>query len=253
MATLSGLSFTVSGGEFFALWAAEPAFLRAVALLAAGLVRPDRGKVLLPYAEEGKSPPVAIVFSSPGQGLFAATVAEEVKIGLLWAGWDEAAATVRTEEVLRRFGLWEERERPPGSLSGGERQRLAVAAALAAQPLCLVLDEPTAMLDPISAATVRIMAREAATEGRAVLWLTGDPAETAYADRVGLLEPEGLLWSGPPRDLFARETRPAESEFPFPPLHLLAEALIRGGLPLRSPVSGDPAVLVEEICSIWKG
>ncbi|MGQ9779035.1 MAG: ATP-binding cassette domain-containing protein [Bacillota bacterium] len=233
--------------------AAEPAMLRIIGLLAAGLVLPDRGEVVLPAAGGDGSLPVAIVFSSPGQGLFAATVAEEVAVGLRWAGWDEAAAAARTEEVLRRFGLWEERDRPPGSLSGGEKQRLAVAAALAARPLCLILDEPTAMLDHISAATVRAMAREAAAEGRAVLWLTGDPVEAVYADRVGLLGAHGLVWSGPPQELFARERRLAELGLSLPPLYRLSEALLRRGLPLRRPAADDPAALVEEICSVWKG
>lgn len=249
--TLSGLNLTVAGGEFFLLLAAEAGFLRAVTLLAAGLARPEKGELYLPPAEEGRTP-VAVVFSSPGRGILGASVAEEVAIGLRWAGWKEEAVGARTEEVLRRFGLWAERDRPPEDLSGGEKQRLALAAALAVRPRCLVLEEPTAMLDPGGADLVRAVAREAAGEGTAVLWLSSRPEEAVYADRVGVLGPAGnLLWSGLPVELWTTP-RPAEAGLVAPPLEVLRQALARRGLFLSPAAARQPEMLVEEICSIWK-
>jgi len=264
VAALSGLSFDVGRGEFFALLGADPAARTAVALLAAGLVRPERGRITLAApAEEGRLP-VGLVFPSPGQGLFAATVAEEIRIGLEWQGLDEAAAAARTEEVLRRFGLWEERDRPPATLSGGEKQRLAIAAVVALEPLCLILDEPTAMLDPAAASLVRAAARAAVEEGRGVLWLTGEPDEALHEDRIGVLADGHLVWTGSPQalfggevdevDLFGGEVDEVDLEawgFPQPPLRRLSAALIRRGLPLEGRAA-TPARLVEEICSAWR-
>ena len=250
-ATLSGLSFTLHQGEFFAVLGADPAARTAVALLAAGLARPVGGRIEL-FAPKGEPrPPVGIVFSSPGQGLFAATAAEEIRIGLEWRGLDEVAAAARTEEILRRFGLWEERDRPPSTLSGGEKQRLALAAAVALEPLCLVLDDPTAMLDPAAASLVRGAARAAAEEGRGVLWLTGEPDEVLYADRIGILSDGRLGWTGPPSALFAGEAAFDSWGFPRPSLGRLRAALLRRGLPLAGRAA-TPAKLVEEICFAWK-
>lgn len=249
--TLSGLSFAVHPGEFFALLGAEPGTRTAIALLAAGLMRPDRGRIAFCASPGEGRLPVGLVFSSPGQGLFAATVMEEVRIGLDWRGLDEASAAARAEEVLRRFGLWEERERPPATLSGGEKQRLAIAAVAALEPLCLVLDEPTAMLDPAAASLVRAAARAAAEEGRGVLWLTGEPDEAFHADRIGVLVEGRLVWTGPPRAFFGGEVDLEAWGFPPPPLDRLSAALIRRGLPLAGRAA-TPARLVEEICSAWR-
>ena len=251
-ATLSGLSFAVNHGEFFACLGADGAERSALALLAAGLAEPTEG--LVEFGATGR-PPVpgteaGLVFSAPGQGLIAATVREEAAVGLAWQGLAEPEIAVRVERVLRRFDLWERGEQSPATLSGGEKQRLAMAAALALEPACLILDEPTAMLDPHGAAQVRAAAREMAADGRGVFWLTGDPAEALAADRVLVLSGGRLVWNGQPADLANREESLAEWGLRPLPLAALRRVLIERGVPLTGkPVS--PQALVEELCSVW--
>ncbi len=251
-ATLSGLSFAVSHGEFFACLGADGAARNALAMLAAGLIRPTGG--LVEFGATGR-PPVpgteaGLVFSAPGQGLIGATVREEVAVGPTWLGLPESEIAGRVESVLRRLYLWDLGEQSPTTLSGGEKQRLALAAALAMEPACLILDEPTAMLDPRGAAQVRQAARETASSGRGVLWLTGDSAEALAADWVLILCGGLIVWSGQPADLANKEESLVEWGLRPLPLAALRRALIERGLPLvGKPIA--PPELVEELCSIW--
>ncbi len=242
--TLSGLSLTLNRGEFFALLAGDGAARSDVALLAAGLIRPDRGEVKLPNATPG------LIFPVPGQGLIAATVLEEVRLGAVWRGEPEDVVRQRSEGLLRQFGLWERRHQAPSTLSGGEKQRLAIAAALAADPSCLVMADPIGMLDPPGRRLVAATAKELARQGRGVLWLGDDPAQVLEADRLAVLSGGRVVWAGSPSDLAELGERLAEWGVHPLPLTALREALNRGGLALpgRGPTA---AALVEEICSVW--
>lgn len=247
--TLSGLSLAVNRGEFFVLLAADGAARRDLALAAAGLLRPDRG-LIRTDAGTGKPFRAGIVFSSPGQGLFAATVREEIMTGLEWRGLSEAEAAARAEVELRRFGLWEHRDRAPSSLSGGEKQRLAIAAALAVEADLLILDEPTAMLDPAAADEVYQAARAAAGGGRSVLWLTGEASAALAADRAAILAEGRIVWTGDANGLAGIAGSLAAWGLRPPPLVPLREELRRCGVPLSGRAL-RPAELVEELCSVW--
>lgn len=247
--TLSGLNLTVGRGEFFVLLAADSGARHAVAVLAAGLERPHGGSIL----RDAVNPRTGMVFPAPGQGLFAATAAEEVGVGLAWRGLNAREIEARTEFELRRFGLWERRGQSPASLSGGEKQRLAVAAALALDPGLLIMEEPTAMLDPAGAKAVRDAARAAADKGCGLLWLTGSSEIAQYGDRATILHGGKAVWTGNPRELSGLDgTTLASWGLSAPSLARLAAELQRLGLPL-SGGAGEPQAVVEEICSHWSG
>ncbi|MGE5599727.1 MAG: ATP-binding cassette domain-containing protein [Bacteroidota bacterium] len=248
-AALDGLSLALGAGEFLAVLGADGAAREAVALLAAGLVLPDRGRVIIPETDEGQ-PAVGLVFPAPGQGLFAATVEEEVAVGLAWRNLPPARIAARTADALRQFNLWDLRHRSPATLSGGEKQRLAVAAALATDPRCLVLNDPAAMLDPAGTEAVLAAARRSAAENRGVLWITGSMDVVRTADRAAVLHGGRIIWLGRPADLWPRRGDLRGWGLRPPPLAELAGALAERGVSLRgAPMT--PETMVEEICSVW--
>ncbi|MGE5551467.1 MAG: ATP-binding cassette domain-containing protein [Bacteroidota bacterium] len=244
--TLSGLDLTIGRGEFLAVLGADGAARDALALLVAGVVKPERGEI-----RHQDQLSVGLVFPSPGQGLIAATVYEEVSIGLEWQGLSGAAVAARVRPLLQRFALWDQRHQSPSTLSGGEKQRLAIAASLALEPSCLVLNEPVAMLDPGSARSVAAAARAAAANGRAVLWLSGDAMQALIADRVAVMHGGRIVWQGRPPDLAQQGDKLDAWGLRPLPLAALTESLVRHGLSLAGKAT-TPEALVEEICSSWR-
>jgi energy-coupling factor transport system ATP-binding protein len=109
---------------------------------------------------------------------------------------------VRVDEMLERFGLAELRRREPHLLSGGQKQRTALAGVLAVPRRVLVLDEPTAMLDPAGRAEVLRAARELRDEGLAIVYVTQEMDEVVGADRVVALESGTVVYEGAVESLF---------------------------------------------------
>lgn len=151
---------------------------------------------------------VGLVFQYPEHQLFAETVEEDVAYGPRNFGWPEDLVRQRVREALEAVGLDPDRvaRRSPFALSGGEKRRVALAGVLAAQPEVLVLDEPTAGLDPRGrnqlVALIRRLHRE---EGMTVIWVTHTMEEVAeLADRLLVLQEGRLVLEGSPAEVFSR-------------------------------------------------
>ncbi len=138
---------------------------------------------------------VGIVFSTPANQLSASkqTVREELAFGLENLGIERADMDARIDTVLHRLGIAELAEREPFALSGGEQQRVAIASIVAMGTKVLVLDEPTAQLDPAGTADVGALLDELARGGTAVLCVEHDPAILGRMDRVALLDAGRLV------------------------------------------------------------
>lgn len=248
-AALAGLSLSLDRGEALAVLCADGAAREALALMAAGLLEADRGRVNIPGADRGQ-PSVGLVFPAPGQGLFAATVEEEIAVGLAWRGLPADRVEARTAAALKEFGLWDLRRQPPAVLSGGEKQRLATAAALVTEPDCLVLHDPTAMLDPEGAEAVMAASLRSTAEGRGVLWITGTAEHIRAADAVVVIHGGRAVWQGLPVDLWRRPAELRRWGLRPPALAELAGALASRGMPLQGAAM-TPKAMVEQICSVW--
>lgn len=151
---------------------------------------------------------VGMVLQNPDNQLVAAVVEEDVAFGPENLGLPPEEVRRRVDRALALVGLGEQRLRPPHSLSGGQKQRLAIAGALAMKPSCLVLDEPTAMLDPAGRReviqTLLSLNRE---EGLTVVLVTHFMEEAVLADRVWVLSGGRLVLEGTPAQVFShRET-----------------------------------------------
>ena len=162
-----------------------------------GLLTPSSGSVKVDGIEVSETSlpeirrRVAMVFQNPDDALVAPTVETDIAFGLENLGLPPAQMRDRVNEILASFHLEVYRDHPPHLLSGGERQRLAVASAIAVRPDYLILDEPTALLDPESREELlHLIGTLARDEGLGILHITQSPEEAARADRLLLLEIE---------------------------------------------------------------
>ena len=188
---------------------------------------------------------VGMVLQNPDNQLVSTIVEEDVAFGPENLGVPPEEIRRRVDDALRAVDMYDYREHAPDKLSGGQKQRVAIAGILAMQPDCIVLDEPTAMLDPKGRRevldTIHRLNRE---RGMTVVLITHYMDEAAGADRVVVMDEGRILMDAAPRQVFARveELRAVELDVPQPTelCHLLRKA----GVPLPEDV-----LTVEECVS----
>lgn len=144
-----------------------------------------------------------MVFQNPDNQIIASVVQEDVGFGPENIGVPTDEIWERVEKSLKAVGMWEYREHSPNKLSGGQKQRVAIAGVMAMEPRCIVLDEPTAMLDPIGRAEVMKTIRELnRSSGVTVVLITHHMDEAAQADRLVVMTKGRVIADGPPRQVF---------------------------------------------------
>jgi ABC-type multidrug transport system ATPase subunit len=196
---------TVAAGEVVAVLGPSGSGKTTLLRLAAGLDSPLEGAVerFGHDATAGRrGGEVALVPQDPDDAILGSTPREDLLWGLAQRGLEGPAAAAAAEALLGEVGLRHAAETPIPGLSGGEKRRLALAGALASEPHLLLCDEPTAALDPRSAAGVTwLIGRAAAARGMAVLWVTHEPAHLPAACRRVLLLRDGhVAFDGPPAE-----------------------------------------------------
>jgi energy-coupling factor transport system ATP-binding protein len=145
--------------------------------------------------------------------------------------------------------MYEHRKKSPNRLSGGQKQRVSIAGVLAMHPKCIVLDEPTAMLDPSGRREVIGAARALNdVENITVILITHYMEETIHADRIFVMNQGKIAMSGPPREIFARVGELKALRLDVPPVTLLAHELARSGVPGIPPAVLTVEELVGAIC-----
>ena len=148
---------------------------------------------------------IGMVFQNPDNQIVANVVEEDVAFAPENLGVPSPEIRQRVDKALKIVGMYEYREHAPHLLSGGQKQRIAIAGVLAMQPRCIVLDEPTAMLDPRGreevVSTISRLNRE---QGITVVLITHHMDETVGADRVVVMHEGGILLDGSPREVFSQ-------------------------------------------------
>lgn len=148
---------------------------------------------------------VGMVFQNPDNQIVANVVEEDVAFALENLGVPPAEIRRRVDDALKAVGMYEYREHAPHLLSGGQKQRVAIAGVIAMAPRCIVLDEPTAMLDPIGRAEVMKTIRELnRSSGVTVVLITHHMDEAAQADRLVVMAKGRVVADGTPRKVFQR-------------------------------------------------
>ena len=195
---------------------------------------------------------VGMVLQNPDNQLVSTIVEEDVAFGPENLGVPPVEIRERVDEALREVGMYEYRDHAPHKLSGGQKQRVAIAGILAMHPDCLVLDEPTAMLDPQGRRevmeTVRRLNRE---RGMTVVLITHYMDEAVDTDRCIVMESGKIILDGKPSEVFAKRDIIRKTGLTLPITCTLTEALSERGIRL----SGDPldeSGMVEALSKLLK-
>ena len=180
---------------------------------------------------------VGMVFQNPDNQLVATTVEEDVAFGPENLGIPPAEIQRRVTEALEAVGMLQYRLHPPHRLSGGQKQRVAIAGIVSMRPKCIVLDEPTAMLDPAGRREVmETIHRLNKEEGITVLHITHHMDEVIGADRVLVMDQGRIVLEGTPREVFSQGELLRELHLDVPQITDLAQRLASRGVSIPSGI-----------------
>ncbi|MDO4285420.1 MAG: energy-coupling factor transporter ATPase [Eubacteriales bacterium] len=172
-----------------------------------------------------------MIFQNPDNQIIGQVVEEDVGFGPENMGVPTKEIWERVEESLKAVGMWEYRKKSPNRLSGGQKQRVSIAGVIAMHPKCIVMDEPTAMLDPSGRKEVIRAARALNdVEKITILLITHYMEEAIYADRIFVMDAGKVAMQGTPREVFSRVEELRALHLDVPQVTLLAHELRRAGL-----------------------
>ena len=252
---LDGVSLEIFPGEMVAVVGPNGSGKSTLARHLNALLVPQQGRVLVAGMDtrDGERlwairQMVGMVFQNPDNQLVAATVEEDVAFGPENLGLPPAEIARRVDEALAWVGMQAWRHHPPHRLSGGQKQRVAIAGVLAMRPACIVLDEPTSMLDPRGQQEVlATLAQLRRQSGLAVVHITHRMAEAALADRILVMDAGRVVLEGTPREVFRQAHRLLELGLEVPPAVQVALRLRAAGLELPAEIIHLDE-LVEALC-----
>ena len=244
------LSLRIEPGEFVAILGHNGSGKSTFAKLINALYLPSDGRLLVCGMDTRSEANcwairqrAGMVFQNPDNQIVATLVEEDVAFGPENIGVPPAEIRTRVDGALAAVGMSDFAQNAPHMLSGGQKQRVAIAGALAMRPDVLILDEATAMLDPVGRRevmrTVRSLRR---STNMAVLWITHFMEEAICADRVIVLHEGEIALEGSPRSVFRQVDTLRKLRLGVPPMTALAASLKARGLPIS-----DEILTVEEM------
>ena len=184
-----------------------------------------------------------MVFQNPDNQIIGQVVEEDVGFGPENMGIPTKEIWERVEESLRAVGMYQYRKHSPNKLSGGQKQRVSIAGVLAMHPKCIILDEPTAMLDPNGRKEViRAVRGLNQVEGVTVILITHYMEEIIHADKVFVMDQGKIAMEGTPREVFSQVEKLKELRLDVPQVTLLAYELKKRGVSLP-----DGILTIEEL------
>ncbi len=208
---LTDVNLTINKGEFVAVLGHNGSGKSTLAKLCNAILEPTKGKVtvkgIVPDTEEKADEVrriVGMVFQNPDNQIVATIVEDDVAFGPENLGIEPSEIRRRVDDALKCVNMYEFRHREPHKLSGGQKQRVAIAGVIAMQTECIVLDEPTAMLDPKGREEVMNTVRRLNKEmGITVVTVTHFMDEAVQADRVVIMDGGRVVMQGTPKEVFS--------------------------------------------------
>lgn len=191
-----------------------------------------------------------MVFQNPDNQIIGTVVEEDVGFGPENLGVPSEEIWQRVEDSLKAVGMIKYRSHSPNKLSGGQKQRVAIAGVIAMEPKCIVLDEPTAMLDPNGRKEViRTVERLRKEKNVTVILITHYMEEVIDADEVFVMDGGHIVMHGTPREVFSQVDRLKEIRMDVPQVTMLAEMLRKRGIALPKGILRKEE-LVEALCRL---
>lgn len=191
-----------------------------------------------------------MVFQNPDNQIIGTVVEEDVGFGPENLGVPTQEIWKRVEESLKAVGMIEYRSHSPNKLSGGQKQRVAIAGVVAMEPKCIVLDEPTAMLDPVGRKEVLRTVQELRRKKHVtVILITHYMDEVVDADKIFVMDHGRVVMEGTPRKIFTRVDELKQYRLDVPQAAILADELKKRGVPLPGGILRKEE-LVEALCQL---
>lgn len=191
-----------------------------------------------------------MVFQNPDNQIIGTVVEEDVGFGPENLGVPTQEIWKRVEESLKAVGMIEYRSHSPNKLSGGQKQRVAIAGVVAMEPKCIVLDEPTAMLDPVGRKEVLRTVQELRRKKHVtVILITHYMDEVVDADKIFVMDHGRVVMEGTPRKIFTRVDKLKQYRLDVPQAAILADELKKRGVPLPGGILRKEE-LVKALCQL---
>ena len=256
---LDGISLDIPSGQFVAILGPNGSGKSTLAKHLNVLLLPNEGTVWIDgkdtHAKERLweiRSQVGMVFQNPDNQIIGTSVEEDVAFGPENKNIEPEKIRKIVETLLRKVKLWDRRKASPSILSGGQKQRLATADALAGLPACLVLDEPTAMLDPDSRKEVINIVKELnRKEGMTIILITHHTDEVVDADRIVLMKDGKIIGDDIPKKIFADYELLKKAKMDIPPVVELGMRLEKQQIGLEGPVLQEQE-MIEKIVKLYR-
>ena len=244
---LDGVSAEIKKGEFVAVLGANGCGKSTLAKHFNAILLPEKGEV---FVEEYNTKDeehlydirqrVGMVFQNPDNQIVATVVEEDVAFALENLGVPPEEMRQRVDEAMEMAGIYKHRNKAPHKLSGGQKQRVAIAGVIAMRPDCLVMDESTAMLDPIGREKVmRTVERLNREFGITVVMITHYMEEAVRADRVIVMSGGQIEMEGTPKQVFRDSARIRTLKLDVPQAKELCDLLREAGVPMDEEIIDD--------------
>ncbi|MBR5071111.1 MAG: energy-coupling factor transporter ATPase [Oscillospiraceae bacterium] len=254
---LENIDLEAGEGEFLAVLGYNGSGKSTLAKLINGILLPTSGKVYVDGMDTSDETKLAdirktagMVFQNPDNQIVATIVEEDIAFAPENLGLDPAEIRMRVDDAIKAVGLEKHIKDAPHKLSGGQKQRVAIAGVLAMQPRCIILDEPTAMLDPKGRSLVMgVIERLNREKGITIILITHFMEEAALADRILILSDGKIVENGTPKQVFSDRERMLSLGLEVPPVTDLTLNLIGSGLPLENDII-HPEELIDSLLRI---
>ena len=250
---LKGVSVSAKRGEFITILGANGSGKSTLAKHINALLFPTEGTVTVDgnnTADEDKILEIrqcaGMIFQNPDNQIIGSIVEEDVAFGPENMGVESKEIRDRVDESLKAVGMYEFREASPNKLSGGQKQRVSIAGVLAMHPKCIIMDEPTAMLDPQGRREVIRAARALNdVEGITIILITHYMEEAVYSDRIYVMDSGNVVMEGSPKEIFSKPEELKKHRLTIPQVTQVAIALKEAGLNLPDGILSRKELVAE--------